>query len=539
MVQNFAIIAALILLYYFIPDSLRFRSKLGFSLCVGIVFGLTAAISIPMLWEDSGASVIGFNVILVPLSGVTGGPVSAVIVAIVLLAGSAASGGSLSSADVVTVMSGILLGAFFYAGQSWVRQPRSNRVRLLLLGMGVALIELVVFILSPGLQSPGGAPLDNSGIIAILPFILISCGGTVLLGSIIWFIDRKKQAERELLDHKEHLEGLVKERTAELRQANSLQKATFNATADGIVVVDREDRIRAYNQKALRMLNNPPQLQTGSADSRSFAEVATSLLVDPEGLSQKIAELPEPAEQVVTSDLKFKDGRICELVVQPERIGDRIIGRVFSIRDITEQRHAEDAIRVANNKLVLLSDITRHDIINQMTIISGYLELFRETVHDPVESERVEIMRKSLEVMRLQIEFTRDYQDLGIQKPVWENVQAAFTRASNPFAGRVSFTCDTGDLEIYTDPLIERVFYNLIDNSLRHGERITEIWLSSETADPDLILVYHDNGVGVPADQKEKIFKKGFGKHTGLGMFLIREILSITGMEIRENGDLR
>ena len=81
-----------------------------------------------------------------------------------------------------------------------------------------------------------------------------------------------------------------------------------------------------------------------------------------------------------------------------------------------------------------------------------------------------------------------------------------------------------------------QVFCNLIDNSLRHGERVSEIRLSIKKEDPDLLLIYEDNGTGVVPEEKEKIFLKGFGKHTGLGMFLIKEILSITGLTIRENG---
>ena len=69
-----------------------------------------------------------------------------------------------------------------------------------------------------------------------------------------------------------------------------------------------------------------------------------------------------------------------------------------------------------------------------------------------------------------------------------------------------------------------------------HGERVSEIRLSVKKDDPDLFLIYEDNGTGVLSDEKEKIFLKGFGKHTGLGMFLIREILSITGITIRETG---
>ncbi|MDO9326542.1 MAG: hypothetical protein Q7T80_16450, partial [Methanoregula sp.] len=133
-IQNFTIIATLVLLYYFIPDSIRSRSKLTNSLCVGIIFGLAAVISIPALWQTTGSPVIGYNIILIPLAGFIGGPVSTVFVAAVLLLGSAASGGMLSPTDILTVMSGILLGALFYFGRSWTRFPRSFFIQLVLLG---------------------------------------------------------------------------------------------------------------------------------------------------------------------------------------------------------------------------------------------------------------------------------------------------------------------------------------------------------------------------------------------------------------------
>lgn len=538
MVQNFTIIATLVLLYNYIPDSLISRSKLAFSLCVGAVFGLAAAISMPDLWQTAGGQVIGFNLILVPLSGFIGGPVSSAVVAIILLLGCAVSGGSLTATDSVTITSGVLLGALFYAGKSWDRFPKSPFVRFLLLGTGVALIEIYSSGLATILQGSSG-PFNpgNPSLVALLPFLITSCVITILLGYIIVFIDRKKQAEKELLDYKGHLEELVKERTTELRYANSLQKATIESTADGIVVVDREGMIRAYNAKASRILNLPASPSPDPQEAMVYLDHIVASLSDPKEFVRLVVSLPDSAEQIVTTDMKFVNGGIFELSVNPQRIGDRFVGRVWSLHDITDRRHAEDAIKAANSKLVLLAGITRHDILNQMTALAAYLELVREKTRDPAESGHLDTMGKILEVIRLQLEFTRDYQNLGVQAPVWQNIQTVFSRATEPFADRnLVFRCDTGNLEIYSDPLIERVFYNLIDNSIRHGERITEIRLSAEKTDPDHLLVYEDNGVGVPGEEKEKIFLKGFGKHTGLGMFLIKEILSITGITIRENG---
>jgi PAS domain S-box-containing protein len=538
-IQNLTFIATLILLYNFIPNTLLSRSKLAFSFSLGIIFSMAAALSIPTFWQSSNAPVIGYNFILVPLAGFIGGPISTVFVATVLLMGSAASNGSLSAPDILTVMSGILLGALFYLARCWNRFPKSPLIQLLLLGIGIAFIEIAVSVFSFVFQAAPGMKPGSPQLVSILPYVIISAIGTVLLGSIIGFIDRKKQAEKELLDYKDHLEALVKERTAELRLVNSLQKATFESTADAIVVVDMAGVIRAYNRKASRILNLPASLPKEVPGTTIFMENISPYLEDSDGFLSLIAPLPESAEQIVTSGLRFKNGRIYEIFVHPQRIGDRSVGRVWSLHDITEQRLAEDAIAAANNKLILLSTLTRHDIFNQITALSAYLELLEMDNRDPGASNHISAMKKSLEVIRFQLEFTRDYQDLGLKKPCWNRVERAFNNAAESFAGRnIAFHCETGSLEIFADPMLGQVFYNLMDNSLRHGgERISAIRLSIRKEDPDLALVYEDDGVGVPPEEKEKIFLKGFGKHTGLGMFLIKEILSMTGHTIRETGE--
>jgi len=537
MVQNIAIIAMLVLLYIVIPDTLLSRSKLFFSMGVGIVFGLAVTISIPVLWGDVDAPVIGFNILLIPLAGFTGGPVSAIIVAVALLLGIGASDGALSYPDLLTIVSGVLLGTLVYYARSWNRFPKSTFVQLLILATGMSFIHLLTMSAFALLEGPSSVQADALRIQSVLPYMTVVFLGTLFLGSLIGFIDRKKQAERELISQMDRLEGVVKERTAEIRQANSLQEATIESTADGIVVTDTTGVIQAYNQKASHILNIPRRLPGELKEGRTFTATTVTLLSDPEGFLQLITPLPDSSEQIITSNLSFRNGRIYELYVQPQRIDNRTVGRVYSFHDVTEQRHADDAVRAANRKLVLLANITRHDILNQMTALSGYLELVQQKIHDPGLSGYLDTMKKTVEIIRLQVEFTRDYQDLGLQKPVWQNLKNAFLRSAESFTDRkIVFRCDTGNIEIYADPLIERVFYNLIDNSIRHGELISEIWLSTGSTDPDLLIIYEDNGSGVLPEEKEKIFLKGFGKHTGLGMFLIREILSITGITIRENG---
>ena len=80
--------------------------------------------------------------------------------------------------------------------------------------------------------------------------------------------------------------------------------------------------------------------------------------------------------------------------------------------------------------------------------------------------------------------------------------------------------------EVFADPLITRVCYNLMDNAVRCGGKITTIRFSGEErGTSDYHIVCEDDGVGIPDEKKEKIFERGYGKNTGMGLFLSREIL--------------
>ena len=93
-------------------------------------------------------------------------------------------------------------------------------------------------------------------------------------------------------------------------------------------------------------------------------------------------------------------------------------------------------------------------------------------------------------------------------------------------------------LEVFADPLLSKVFHNLIDNALMYGgEKMTAIHVKSREENGVLVISVEDDGNGIGAEDKVQLFTKGFGKHTGLGLYLSREILSITGITITENGE--
>lgn len=209
----------------------------------------------------------------------------------------------------------------------------------------------------------------------------------------------------------------------------------------------------------------------------------------------------------------------------------------FIITDFTDRKKTEDALFLANKKLNMLSSITRHDILNSIMAVTGYLEISEDIAEDPELRKFIAKETEAVNLIRRQIEFTREYQDIGMNEPKWQNVGIVVDQCAGMLdMGAIKYENNLKGLEIFCDPLIEKVFYNLMENSFRHGGHITEISLSYSTGDEDLVISYRDNGAGIADKDREKLFQRGFGKHTGLGLFLSREILSITDILITENG---
>ena len=212
---------------------------------------------------------------------------------------------------------------------------------------------------------------------------------------------------------------------------------------------------------------------------------------------------------------------------------------VASFMDITEMHRYRTALREANRKLNTLSSLTRHDILNQVQVLLSYSEMLEETTPDDAPGhEYIDKLFEATKRIYRQIIFTRDYQDLGIAAPIWQVVDAVCVECADVVDSSViQIFCTTGLLEVYADTMFARVFYNLFDNAVQYGKTVTEIHVTfTEQPDGSGLLLVTDNGVGVPEGQRERIFERGVGSNTGLGLFLIREVLGITGITITETG---
>ena len=156
------------------------------------------------------------------------------------------------------------------------------------------------------------------------------------------------------------------------------------------------------------------------------------------------------------------------------------------------------------------------------------------------DPQLMEIMKKeqaSAILITKQIQFTRHYQDIGVRAPVWHNlIENIQTIQSGFYHETIKLQSTLKNLEVYADPLFPLICQNLIDNSIRHGGKVSTIIFSAEETENNLLFIYQDDGVGVPVHEKLKIFERGYGKHTGMGLFLSQEILAITGLSMQETG---
>ena len=220
------------------------------------------------------------------------------------------------------------------------------------------------------------------------------------------------------------------------------------------------------------------------------------------------------------------------LMVLPFRGEDRILAVSVNIDDL---KRLEMSLRLTNEKIQLLSSLIRHDVMNKITALRGFTEL----AIDSCDCGTFELLRRVEQAaiaIQSDIDFMREYDRLGKDDPQWQRVR--FSVSSATMKG-VEVEMLLSGLEVYADPMFNHVFENLLDNSIRHGGKLSRIRVSAHQEGEHLTINWDDDGIGIPVEDKERIFNRGFGRNTGFGLFLSRHILSLTGMDVREEGEER
>ena len=207
-------------------------------------------------------------------------------------------------------------------------------------------------------------------------------------------------------------------------------------------------------------------------------------------------------------------------------------------RDITEHQQTEAALILASKKVGLLNSITRHDIINLITAQMLYLDLLRQTTDPKKRAEYLDALDATTERIEHDIVFTRDYQNLGAGAPVWQNPEKIIRQewSLRPDIGSVCLDISLENLQILADGMLPKVFGNLIGNAFKHAGTITRLTFSAKQRGSEMALICEDDGTGISPEKKDTLFQPVFNKKHGYGLYLVSEILDITGMTITEEG---
>lgn len=226
------------------------------------------------------------------------------------------------------------------------------------------------------------------------------------------------------------------------------------------------------------------------------------------------------------------------------------IGSITIGLDVSQLRKAErelheamEKLQVMNEKLQVVGDLTRHDVRNKLAAIVGNAYLAKE--ESAANSRVLECLggiEKAVQQSARIFDFAKTYEMLGVEELTYIDVENAIEQAVSLVVDLrgTNVVDDCHGLTVLADSLLQQLFYNLIDNSLKYGQKTTRIRVYYEKSSKnELVLVYEDDGVGIPAAEKPKLFTEGYstGGSTGHGLYLIKKMTEVYGWTIQEKGE--
>ncbi len=351
-----------------------------------------------------------------------------------------------------------------------------------------------------------------------------SSGNPVAFVAITKDISERKRAEEALRESQDKFEGL------------------FMGNPEAAVFVD----------SSFHVLDVNPRFE--SLFGYSLDEVKGKYINDlvvPEDKMEDAAMLDKESRKgYVYRDTvrKRKDGTLVSVSVSAAPI-ITAAGSVSSVaiyKDISQLKSAEKAVREmmmklaeVNEKLHVVGRLTRHDVRNKLSLVTSnvYLAKQRLTGDNKTLQYLCDIESAVCQTVGI-LDFAGTYEKLGMEELGWVNVEKSVEEAATLFPElNVKIVNDCGGLTVLADSLLRQLFYNLIHNSSTHGERVSQIRVYyKEVGKDQLKLVYEDDGVGIPDAEKDKIFREGYGRGTGYGLYLIRKMCEVYGWIIRETG---
>ncbi|MCW4046185.1 MAG: PAS domain S-box protein [Candidatus Bathyarchaeota archaeon] len=345
---------------------------------------------------------------------------------------------------------------------------------------------------------------------------------------------------------KKMLQGIFRDIT---ENKKSLERVNFqarmlNAVGQAIIATDMNGTITYWNLAAERLYGWSEAEVLGrniiditpAETSREQAKNILNRLTAGESWSGEILA-------------KRRDGTVFQVIVTDAPIANdkgELIGIVGISTDITEQKWMQEVLEQAiakvaelNEKLRVVGGLTRHDVRNKLSALNGRLYLLKKRCGDNVEAQQqiTEMESISKQILRI-LEFEKVYVQVGAEELGYVDVESQLYEAASLFSDLqgIRLVNDCRGLVVLADSLLRQLFYNLIDNTLKYGEKTSVIRVYYEVDKDQLRLVYEDDGVGIPDDVRVNLFREGYGKGTGYGLYLIQRICEAYGWSIQETG---
>ena len=355
-----------------------------------------------------------------------------------------------------------------------------------------------------------------------------SSGNSIGFVAVVRDITERKQAEKRIAESEENYKRIVELAPDSIITANAKGVITsVNTTFTRLTGFSKDEIIGKHFTKVGTIRKR---------DFPMFLKLFTSFLR---------GKAPKPFE--VT--WKHKDGTThpTEINVTLVKRDDKTIGFQAITRDITERKQAEKALKetlekvqTLNEKLEVVGKLTRHDIRNKLQVITSNVYLAKQMLTGDHETlEHLSEIESAVGQVGKIFEFARIYEKLGMEKLAYIDAEKSLKEAVMQFSDLhgAKIVNDCHGLTVLADSLLRQIFYNLIHNSLKHGEKVSRIRVYyEEVGKGKLKLVYDDDGVGIPKAEKKKIFREGYGKGTGYGLYLIGKMCEVYGWTIKETG---
>jgi PAS domain S-box-containing protein len=338
---------------------------------------------------------------------------------------------------------------------------------------------------------------------------------------------------------------------AERERARSLLEATLESTVDGLLVVDLAGRIAAYNRRLIELWNLPPAALDG-ADFEELLAVVDTQLEPASGAAclRRVRALQVDRSAESFDSLAFLDGRFFERYSRPQRIGDDIVGRVWSYRDVTER---ERLLREAQRALAIRDEflsVVAHEIRGPLTSLHLASQGLRRDAPEAIKQRLLEIIdREGRRVARFINELVEVIRIRGGQLPfvfesvdwtgvVREVVDAAGVDAAR--AGSAIALVDSGPVVGNWDRnRLEQIVTNLVSNAIKFGRgRPIEVRLERDAGVARLSV--RDEGIGIDPAAVPRLFNpferavvpQQYGG-LGLGLYIVRTLVEGMGGAVR------